>query len=129
MNTIKWLYVAVLLIQFSAVGVGAAETTTNGFWHSVHPVYQFSWANSKERLDYQSCGCADNCWTAKIYDTSVRKERLKLELHCDCESMHLSIAGGKPIKYLDSCAAFQGENKNEAIQDEIRKIQSCYIIK
>ena len=93
------------------------------FWNHIHPVYHLDWPNINEKLDYKSCGCAGNCWVAKLWDVSTNKPMLKAQLRCDCEVAFAILPGSKTeIKYADSCESLTGEDKNSGIIYEMENI-------
>ncbi|OFW90150.1 MAG: hypothetical protein A3J37_02330 [Alphaproteobacteria bacterium RIFCSPHIGHO2_12_FULL_45_9] len=106
---LKWAFIAFVL------GFSFSSAYASGNKHNM------DWPNPQEKLVYYSCGCADSCWVADLQDKV--KNTSKIELWCDCETMHLKIKGvEKP--YDGECKSFENEDKFDRITAEIAKIQA-----
>src|SRR5262245_5247488 len=108
---VKHFLIALLLLSLPA--------QAEDFYNSVHPVSALEWKNKNEILEYQSCGCADSCWTAKLLN---KKRELIAELRCDCKSAFAKTTAKLEWKYAESCEEFEQENKMEAITNAIKKL-------
>lgn len=79
------------------------------------------WDNSKEKLIYHSCGCADACWVADLRDKASNTSKIRLS--CDCEKLHLKIGKAETV-YQENCRAFENMDKFQHIVDTIQAIKS-----
>lgn len=106
---LKWAFIAFVL------GFPFSSAYASGNKHNM------DWPNPQEKLVYHSCGCADSCWVADLQDKA--RSTSKIELSCDCETMHLKIKGvEKP--YDGECKSFENDDKFDRITAEIIKIQT-----
>lgn len=117
-------YVVALLIScIIASAYFPSQGYAKDFQTTIHPVTFIDWPTPHERLEYKSCGCADSCWVAKLWDQSTKKRRLKLQLRCDCKTVFLKLAGQKEeLQYENSCQKYETMDKFTIIPEEIRKI-------
>ena len=53
-----------------------------------HPVQPIEWHNSKYKVVYQTCGCADMCWSATLIESKLNKRIAKIR--SDCEAVFFS---------------------------------------
>jgi hypothetical protein len=84
-----------------------------------HPKYNLDWPRAGEVLSYQSCGCADSCWTAEL----KQGKQLKARLRCDCEKLYFTKEGGQEQKVADSCDEFNVEGKMGLIPQRMRELK------
>lgn len=71
------------------------------------------WPRQDEVLLYSSCGCADSCWKAELRDR--RSHVLKARLRCDCEAVFFLRPPEKERLLAQTCSAFDGPDKFNAI--------------
>lgn len=81
-----------------------------------HPKIKLDWDRAGEVLTYQSCGCADACWTAELKSAGKPKAMLR----CDCEKLYFSR--GKEAEHLiaDSCREFDAPGKMSLIPQRMK---------
>jgi hypothetical protein len=78
-----------------------------------NPLTELPWNRPTEVLLYHSCGCADSRWIAEV--KNKRNQKNLARLRCDCERSYFSVGNGAEQVYQNSCQAFEGDNKFEAI--------------
>ncbi|SFG17416.1 hypothetical protein SAMN05518865_10957 [Duganella sp. CF458] len=84
-----------------------------------HARFELDWNRPGEVLTYQSCGCADSCWTAEL-----RKGRkLKARLRCDCEKLYFAKERGPERIIADRCDEFNTEGKMDLIPQRIKELE------
>lgn len=84
------------------------------------PKYQLDWDRAGEVLTYQSCGCADSCWTAEL--RAARK--LKARLRCDCEKLYFAKGQELERQIADSCDELNGSTKMQAIPQRMKELEA-----
>ena len=116
--------VTLFSILLSSVPAFASDEWVAEKTSSPHPVYTMQWSD-RETLEYRSCGCADSCWKATLWDSSTQKRKMKVQLSCDCEVLFVKYSEiQKPVKYGDNCHKFEEVGKFDFIALEIKKILS-----
>ena len=87
-------------------------------------VYAIDWPTTSEVLEYHSCGCADSCWVAELYNRKSRK--LKIRLSCDCEKLYVTYKSNKSKKLLNNnCDEFNVDEingKSKVISEKIQML-------
>lgn len=81
--------------------------------------YNLDWPRPGEELTYQSCGCADSCWTAELRKGS----KLKARLRCDCEKLYFAKGQGPELLVSDTCNEFNAEGKMDLIPQRVKELQ------
>lgn len=84
-----------------------------------HTKFELDWNRKGEVLTYQSCGCADSCWTAELR----KGKRLKARLRCDCEMLYFA-KGQEPEQLAsDNCNEFNADGKMNLIPQRIKELE------
>lgn len=96
---------------------------SSAFAVGVHPITPLPWHNKAEVLEYQTCGCADSCWIAKVFNKKTRRPIAKLT--CNCEKVFVTKGHGTPQPYADDCAAFEGADKFKVITSTLQSLTSA----
>lgn len=82
--------------------------------------YDLPWPTPGQSLRYQSCGCADACWTAELRDP--RAQRPLARLRCDCETLFSTVGQAAEQQAAPNCQAFEGEDKFSRIPAAMRAL-------
>lgn len=84
-----------------------------------HTKFELDWHRQGEVLTYQSCGCADSCWTAELR----KGKKLKARLRCDCEKLYFA-KGQEPEQLAsDNCHEFNADGKMNLIPQRIKELE------
>ncbi|KRB83256.1 hypothetical protein ASE26_12295 [Duganella sp. Root198D2] len=84
-----------------------------------HRQYNLDWPRAGEVLTYQSCGCADSCWTAELR----KGKKLKARLRCDCEKLYFAKERGREEQVADNCDAFNAVDKMDQITQRMKELE------
>lgn len=84
-----------------------------------HTKFELDWHRQGEVLTYQSCGCADSCWTAELR----KGKKLKARLRCDCEKLYFAKELGQEQEVADNCKEFNAEHKMELIPQRMKELE------
>jgi hypothetical protein len=125
MRKLQQAFLLCLVLFLSTTATAASDNWDLGP-QSAHEVQQLNWKNPEEALLYRTCGCADSCWTARLYKRSqIKNNRTSGEpittLRCDCEKLWAkSTQQKKESIYESSCDRFnESSDKLPLISKEI----------
>jgi hypothetical protein len=86
-------------------------------------IVELDWEPHSETLLYNSIGCADECWVAKVKNRKTKK--IIAELRCDGVdkmSLYLTIGKHPRKKVADTCEEFEKSDKFEAIPKALKRL-------
>ena len=98
------------------------DAAARSFYDTIHPLQQIEWPNKKQRLEYRTCGCADSCWTAQLWDISRKKRKLLASLRCDCESIWAKVGNKKEYQHEKTCDVYGDMSKMTYIRTQMQEL-------